>query len=109
MPERIQLRRTRGWRKPVGAVVVARPSKWGNPFRVGAPWGDRVVTPEIAVRLFIRWLDSSGSQPRFGVERAVILRDLDELRGHDLACWCPVGQPCHGDVLLARANDGGAA
>lgn len=35
MPERIQLQRTRGWRKPDGAVVVSRPSRWGNPFRVG--------------------------------------------------------------------------
>ncbi len=33
MAERIQLRRTRGWRLPAGAIVVARPSKWGNPFR----------------------------------------------------------------------------
>ena len=32
MPERIQLRRTRGWRLPAGAVSVARPTKWGNPF-----------------------------------------------------------------------------
>ena len=35
MPERIQLRRTKGWRKPEGAIVVARPSKWGNPYPVG--------------------------------------------------------------------------
>lgn len=28
MPSRIQLRRTKGWRKPEGAIVVARPSKW---------------------------------------------------------------------------------
>nr|WP_268825129.1 DUF4326 domain-containing protein [Mycobacteroides chelonae] len=34
MPERIQLRRTRGWRKPEGAIVVSRPSRWGNPFRI---------------------------------------------------------------------------
>lgn len=27
-----------------------------------------------------------------------------ELRGHDLACWCPLGQPCHADVLLELAN-----
>lgn len=33
-PKRIQLRRTKGWRKPDGAVIVAPPSKWGNPFRV---------------------------------------------------------------------------
>lgn len=32
MPERIQLRRTKGWRKPKGVVTVARPTKWGNPF-----------------------------------------------------------------------------
>lgn len=29
-PKRIQLRRTKGWRKPPGAVVVARPGKWGG-------------------------------------------------------------------------------
>lgn len=32
MPERVQLRRTKGYRKPEGAVVVARPTMWGNPF-----------------------------------------------------------------------------
>ena len=24
----------KGWRKPEGAIVVARPSRWGNPFRI---------------------------------------------------------------------------
>ena len=33
-PRRIQLRRTRGWRKPPGAVVVPRPTRWGNPDSV---------------------------------------------------------------------------
>lgn len=27
-----------------------------------------------------------------------------ELAGKDLACWCPLGQPCHADVLLEIAN-----
>jgi hypothetical protein len=27
-----------------------------------------------------------------------------QLRGHDLACWCPLDQPCHADVLLEVAN-----
>jgi hypothetical protein len=26
------------------------------------------------------------------------------LRGRDLACWCPLDQPCHAEVLLRRAN-----
>lgn len=36
-PQRIQLRRTKGWRKPDGVIVVSRPFDWGNPFAVGTP------------------------------------------------------------------------
>lgn len=32
------------------------------------------------------------------------LRNIGQLRGHDLACWCPLDQPCHADVLLELAN-----
>ena len=31
-PRRVQLSRRKGWRKPENTVVVARPSRWGNPF-----------------------------------------------------------------------------
>lgn len=31
------------------------------------------------------------------------------LAGRDLACWCPLDQPCHADVLLALANTQEAA
>ena len=24
----------------------------------------------------------------------------DELEGYDLACWCPLDEPCHADVWL---------
>ena len=27
-----------------------------------------------------------------------------ELAGKNLACWCPIGSPCHADVLLEIAN-----
>lgn len=27
-----------------------------------------------------------------------------KLRGKNLACWCPLDQPCHADVLLELAN-----
>lgn len=33
-PERVQLRRVAGWRMPPNTRSVARPSRWGNPFRV---------------------------------------------------------------------------
>jgi hypothetical protein len=28
-----------------------------------------------------------------------------ELRGRDLACYCPLDESCHADVLLAIANE----
>jgi hypothetical protein len=117
MPERIQLRRSKGWRKPEGAVVVARPSKWGNPYRVQPvdragfyPFGWRVQPePSVAAHRHVY------GHERDARERAVALfrRDAErpswteriaELRGKDLACWCPLDQPCHADVLLAIAN-----
>jgi hypothetical protein len=30
---------------------------------------------------------------------------IEPLRGKDLACWCPLNQPCHADVLLRLANE----
>lgn len=91
MPERIQLRRTKGWRKPAGAIVVARPSRWGNPFHLGVD-GDRAE----CVARYRRALDRG----ELGFTEADVRR---ELAGHDLACWCPLGEPCHADVLLAVA------
>ncbi len=38
MAERIQRKRTKGWRLPPGAVIVSRPSLWGNPFPVSGDW-----------------------------------------------------------------------
>ncbi len=38
MGKRIQLRRTKGWRKPDNTVTVSRPGKWGNPFPIKGSW-----------------------------------------------------------------------
>jgi hypothetical protein len=93
MPKRIQLRRQKGWRKPAGSVVVARPSRWGNPFKIGENL-DRVS----AIAAFRAWLlDSRRTQGPSLSEIRCALRD-------DLACWCSLDEPCHADVLLEIAN-----
>ena len=102
---------------PEGAIYVGRPSRWGNPFRAGERthlWHRATTHPydfyrdwfvvgdnAHAARLFRsvltdseRWLDTWGLPT--GWESS--------LRGHDLACWCPLDQPCHADVLLELAN-----
>ena len=88
---RVQLRRTKGWRKPEGVIVVARPSRWGNPFRIGAD-GDR----EACVARFAAALRAG----ELGFTVADVRR---RLAGRDLACWCPLDVPCHADVLLDEA------
>lgn len=100
MPERIQLRRTKGYRKPKDAIVVARPSKWGNPYRV-AQLG------EVAVEMFERDLRAAIERPwsePHTIEFRIMAAELYELTGRDLACWCDPTEVCHADVLLELAN-----
>lgn len=108
MAVRIQLKRTKGWRKPAGAVVVSRPSRYGNPFQIGMFVSNHGVlkTKADCVNVYRDWLvlmlsGSYGERPEQAVVMRKILRDL---KGKDLACWCKPGEPCHADVLLEFAN-----
>ena len=117
MPKRIQRKRTKGWRMPEGAVYVGRPTKWGNPFYVGcyAKLGDgkhpmtylTCAEARYASTNFV-FIDSKEKAIEMfrELKRRYPLSEekLRELRGKDLACWCPLGQPCHADVLLEIAN-----
>jgi hypothetical protein len=103
MPERIQLRRTQGWRMPPNTVKVDRSTRWGNPFRVSMLGVPDAAT---AVQLFARALqqgDLADDHRRFVFTAERIRADL---RGTNLACWCRTGAPCHADILLRVANNG---
>jgi hypothetical protein len=114
-PKRIQRKRTKGWRMPEGARSVTRPGPFGNPFVVG----DDATCEEHAAGLFRNWLEtgdggsldpygSAEYRQRMSARRDWILDRASDLRGLDLACYCPEGQPCHADVLLEIANGGEA-
>lgn len=90
-PQRVKMRRTRGWRKPPDTVYVGRPTRFGNPFRA-AEHGS-----EYAVRLFEEWI-------RRPANRALLAEARRTLKGKNLGCWCPLGAPCHADVLLRLVN-----
>lgn len=105
-PKRVQMTRQRPWRSEhPDAVIVARPSKWGNPWRVGDHC--EVAWPYRAERQTVREMTIT---PVLAVElyRQAFTPDAEEIRremaGRDLACWCPLDQPCHADVLLELAN-----
>jgi len=72
---------------PKDAIYIGRPSKWGNPFKIGKH-GNR----EEVIKKYRDWLTYFQDD-----------LPLSELRGKDLVCWC-APKPCHGDVLLELAN-----
>ena len=89
MPERIQLKRIKGWRMPPNTVKVTRPGRYGNPFVVG-----RDGTVEECIAKF------KAEMPDFAKQAY-----RNELRGKNLACFCPLDRPCHADYLLEISND----
>lgn len=102
-PRRIQLRRTKGWRLPPGAVVVSRPGPFGNPHTVAKAreagfTGTDAELSELCVILF-----RNAMRKRLPVCQPILDR-LAKLRGKDLACWCAPDRACHADVLIEMAN-----
>jgi hypothetical protein len=78
---------------PTGAIYVGRAapglrkSPYANPYSVKA-YG----------------LAESLRRYRSHAEAFDLATLRHDLAGHDLACWCPLDQPCHADVLFELAN-----
>ena len=110
-PQRIQLRRQKGFRKPAGAVVVTRSSRWGNPFTIADAIDANHTDPRRAVvSHFTAWLQGHPDYPdvftvsRRTFDRRWMREHLPELAGRDLACYCSPSDACHADALLEAAN-----
>ncbi|HYQ44777.1 MAG TPA: DUF4326 domain-containing protein [Polyangiaceae bacterium] len=110
-PVRIQRSRAKGSHlrapNPLPIVCVSRPSKWGNPFSKAlgaAPSAQKASLRAKSVAQFRRAL--LGRDPSLGFGVGDVKR---ELRGKNLACWCPLSEPCHADVLLEVANSAKSA
>lgn len=120
-PKRIQRKRGKGWRMPDGVVYVGRPTRWGNPFSrmdfiplslglelysdmASGFWSPTKVNHLADAPLSHVYAAHHAWRSRIGGH------PLEAIRSHlnrtDLACWCPLDQPCHADVLLHLANGG---
>ena len=102
-PARIQLRRTKGWRMPPNTVKVDRATKWGNPWTIAKGRAAGFVGTDADLRKMAVGFFRNGCAKCLPVV-ADIVASAGELRGKNLACWCPLDQPCHADVLLEIAN-----
>ena len=115
---------------PEGAVYVGRPSLFGNPWTREDAEGQYSREPwrEWCVKAYRREIEHWGMlvdyeamvserkgaeiRSRWDAGEFETFKELIalELRGKDLACWCPLEDvdgnpvPCHADVLLEWAN-----
>lgn len=106
-PMRIQRKRIKGWRMPENTVYVGRPTKWSNPFKIGMShpylgwiWKDgrKALSREMAIDMYTDMIKNE-------IKTNQEFREfLERIKGKNLACWCPLNQPCHADVLLKIAN-----
>ena len=71
-------------------VYIGRPSKWGNPFKIGKD-GSR----EDVIQKYRQWI----------LAKPQLMAQLStELKGKTLGCWCKPSA-CHGDVLAELADE----
>lgn len=117
MPVRVQRKRVKGWEMPQGCRYVGRPTRHGNPYMVvhidnNGSWGYEVR--DRRTHILVSHTQRHQAQ---ALEIALALYEchvkdmiahdpfwLKDLEGLDLMCWCGLSQPCHADILLARAN-----
>jgi hypothetical protein len=79
------------WKKNSNAVYIGRPSKYGNPFKLSdMPLGKCLGMYRLYLQAMLK------VNPYF----------LDELKGKDLVCFCPLDKPCHGDIIIEYLEKG---
>jgi len=80
------------WKKEPYDVYIGRPSKWGNPFKVG----EHGMSRDDVIVAYRNWINGDlNAELKAAAQK--------ELRGKILGCWC-APKTCHGDVLLEIAN-----
>ncbi|VTS05271.1 DUF4326 domain-containing protein [Tuwongella immobilis] len=80
------------WARARGLYArIDRATRWGNPFRVTAS-----APREVVVIQYLHWIATQRE----------LLRDLPQLRGKVLGCWC-APEACHGHVLLGLITNNG--
>lgn len=134
-PQRIQRRRTKGYKLPENCISVTRPGKWGNFLKLSGDmimidaghrrtvldkwvflcFGDLETMLEIYEATICEEKDWPKNVLPNDVTQGIVdlnywedyykaNRNLQELRGKHLACFCKIGSHCHGDILLQLAN-----
>ena len=77
---------------PYNAKYVGRPTIFGNAFRISSE-----RDAQRCVDAYRKWIHHPA-------QTRILNAAKELLKGKDLACFCPLDQPCHADVLLEIVN-----
>jgi hypothetical protein len=109
VPERYQRSRKAGDHLPPDTTCVDRSTFRGNPFSLNVTAG--ILTRADAEARFRVWLlreNPDGPDVLYvgpkAFDRRRIWEGMGELRGRNVACFCPAPGPCHGNVYIELAN-----
>jgi hypothetical protein len=97
---RIQRKRTKGFKHPIGTKFVTRPSKFGNPFESAESFAAWLELGDVASDLLKPMTPEELTE-----RRQWIMANVDTLRGKLIACFCGLTKPCHADILARIANE----
>jgi hypothetical protein len=113
-PIRVQRKRTKGYKLPENTVCVNRPSKWSNPFKL------TVFSRETSLKMYAECISNPHlvyyyfnpiAAHNAYIHFTYIKEHIHELKGKNLACFCPIVNKyneyvqCHADILLSLANN----
>ena len=114
-PIRIQRSRQHKMVSPNGLpiVCVSRPSKWGNPYKIGVPFSMSIAGGgyDGKEKGFVFDADSAVLFYKINLSFELMDAAKKELKGKNLACWCALVDkngkkvPCHANILLQIANE----
>ena len=106
--ERIQRKRTKGFKLPENTVCVNRGTRWGNPFKIEGTttrrracqrFEDCILNNAVAYGYFA----DDEKHIQYGRFKWMS-ENLHTLKGKNLACFCSLSVECHADILLKLAN-----
>lgn len=98
-PRRVRLKSTKGWKLPPNTVKVGGKTKWDWPLKKeDCHIAD--LAPEVRINAYRRYILDAWD-PK---DASTLVEDFKELRGKNLACYCPEGEMCPHDVLLELVN-----
>jgi len=98
-PQRIRIQNKKGWQMPPNTVKVGGKTKWDWPLKK-EECHIAALAPDVRINAYRRYILDAWD-PK---DASTLVEDFKELRGKNLACYCPEHEMCPHDVLLELVN-----